>query len=165
MHNLHFVVVWAVDGQDACSEAESQIEDWGDGNNWRSFCGAVSEDDEVYISGEGRYPPDDILTIDLINKMVNGWVENGDTWGGGDHIKRHIKGEEVKPYEWWAVQKWAKWMGECAGLRAADITSFDVLEHSLYEEQFGECGVTNMHQDHPDEEGGKRWVVFVDMHD
>jgi len=67
-HNLHLIVVRAESGLDACNEAEDLLFDFGTENNWRSMCGAVSEDNEVYLNGEGRYEPDEKSdTIEKIN--------------------------------------------------------------------------------------------------
>ncbi len=55
MHNLHFILVRASSGEKACQDAENQIIDFGTDNNWRTMCGAVSEDNEVYDAGDGRY--------------------------------------------------------------------------------------------------------------
>ena len=57
MHNLHFILVRASSGEKACQDAENQIIDFGTDNNWRTMCGAVSEDNEVYDAGDGRYEP------------------------------------------------------------------------------------------------------------
>ena len=37
MHNLHYIVVQAETPEDAMSEAETMISDWGTENNWRCF--------------------------------------------------------------------------------------------------------------------------------
>ena len=71
MHNLHYVVVKAETGEEACSEVESSIEDFGNENNWRNICGAVSQDNEVYKSLDGRWKPEDDDTIEKINESID----------------------------------------------------------------------------------------------
>jgi 2,4-dienoyl-CoA reductase (NADPH2) len=69
MHNLHFIVVRSSSGEEACKQAENEIIDFGTDNNWRTMCGAVSQDNEVYDAGDGRYRPaeTDYTTIEAIN--------------------------------------------------------------------------------------------------
>ncbi len=53
MHNLHLVVVNAENAKDAMHNAEMAIFEWGNENNWRTMCGAVSENDEMVATGNG----------------------------------------------------------------------------------------------------------------
>ena len=72
----------ASSGEEACNEAENLLMDFGNENNWRTFCGAVSQDNEVYNAGDGRYQPKDTdyTTIEKINECVNEWMKH--TWYG-----------------------------------------------------------------------------------
>ena len=77
MHNLHFILVKANSGEEACKQAENEIIDWGTDNNWRTMCGAVSQDNEIYNANDGRYEPKDTdyQTIEAINNVVSQWTK------------------------------------------------------------------------------------------
>jgi hypothetical protein len=67
MHNIHYIVVRAESAKDAANEALSQIEDWGDENNWRSAGGVASENNNDNIECEdenARWGLDRITTTD-----------------------------------------------------------------------------------------------------
>ena len=70
MHNIHFVKVKANSGEEACQVVENLLVDFGTDNNWREFCGAISEDNEIFNSGEGRFEPKDTnyQSIEKINE-------------------------------------------------------------------------------------------------
>ena len=73
MHNLHFMIVQANDPKDACNIVETEIQDWGNDNNWRTIAGCVSEDDEVYNTPESsRFKPSEMGydTIRKINEVI-----------------------------------------------------------------------------------------------
>lgn len=158
MHNLHFIVVKAETGEDACSEAESFLFDWGNENNWRTMCGAVSENNEIYNSGDGRWAPDeDSDTIEKINTRVQGWILED---GYGRQAKEAFDaGKNVNDFtlsELWSLEHYAKKLHE---RKSIGNKPFNVLEDFYYEYEYDECGVT-----HIDGEEGKTWVVFCDMH-
>lgn len=172
MHNLHLVVVKAENGQDACSIVETEISRWGDENNWRTICGAVSEDDEVYQAEEGRFEPGESYdTIAKINKMVKGWLK-GSFYG--ETAKRLLdKGKKIERFssqEAWSLMRYAEYIMELKHIKerkkfrkakGQDVkSSFDVLTDSFYEWKLDENGVTQLDVDGD----GKLWVVFVDMH-
>ena len=60
MHNIHYVRTYANNAQNACNFVESEIESWGDENNWRTICGAVNKKGKV---------------LDLTIQEKNGWVK------------------------------------------------------------------------------------------
>lgn len=164
MHNLHFIVVKASSGQEACREAENQIIDWGTENNWRIMCGAVSEDGEVYDAQDGRYRPKDTdyLTIDAINEAVKGWLS--ESFYGATAKEKLDKGEinldEWNAVELWSLSKYARHLSESYPYKERE---FDILkEDTFYAYQFDECGVTNLCYN--SEDGDKTWIVFCDMH-
>ena len=163
MHNLHLVVVIAETGQDACNAVEAWLEEWGTDNNWRGMCGAVSQDNVVYIpSDAGRFPPDDEYnTIEKINKMVAGRV-NGEPWTK-DSFDKLMRGEKMDSQDWWGVKDYAKHMVEKVASKDSNI---DVLDgFSFFEYSYDESGVTQLDNgDGEIGEGEKKWVVFVDMH-
>ena len=172
MHNLHFVVVKAETGQEACNIVETEIMDWGNENNWRTMCGAVSENDEVYTANEGRYEPDkDTNTIAKINKTVRRWLKGSNY---GETAKRLLdKGKKVERFtshEAWSLMKYAEHLYELKSIKQTKAyqkkagnkvsPSFDVLSDEFYSWKFDECGVTQIESGYE----GKVWVVFVDMH-
>jgi hypothetical protein len=172
MHNLHLVVVRAESGEDACSEAESFLMDWGNENNWRTMCGAVSQDNEVYKASEGRHEPDENTnTIAKINKMVRGWFKS---YIYSETAKKLLaKGKKVENFntqELYSLEKYAKFLYEIKSIKQTKAyrrkngekvsNQFNVLEDNFYAFSYDECGVTQTDND----DDGKLWVVFVDMH-
>lgn len=174
MHNLHFIVVNAESGEDACSSAEETIGNFGNENNWYVASGAVSEDNDLYSTGEGRYPPKETLKIkensirfatddtessmQLINKLIKGWLEVSPTITTkiNNSLEKHLKGEELQSHEWYDVKSYAE---EQQHLAHTNIKNFNVLQDTYFEYQFADRGVTQNTG-----EEGKLWVVFVDMH-
>jgi len=174
MHNLHFIVVRANSGEKACQEADALIMDWGTDNNWRTMCGAVSEDNEVYDAGDGRYEPKDTdyLTIDAINKCVEKWI--GESFYGETAKEKFSKGEtdlsKWNAVELWSLSKYAKHLSESYSYKERE---FDILKgDTFYHYEYEECGVTNMvynmieDDDEAMSSAGKEkiWIVFCDMH-
>ena len=163
MHNLHYVRIKANSGEEACQRAESALMDFGNENNWRTMCGAVSQDNEVYNSGDGRYSPaeTDYTTIEGINECVSKWIE-GSFYGETARLK-YEKGEtnilEWNPIELWSLSKWAEHLSEAHKFKDK---SFNVLEDSFFSYKYDECGVSDCAWAGEDE--GKIWIVFCDMH-
>lgn len=163
MHNLHLVRVKANSGQEACEGVESAIMDFGNENNWRTMCGAVSEDNEVYDAGEGRYRPteNELTTIEKLNEVMNNWL--GDTFYGATAKLRFEKGEtnldEWDAHELWSLSKYAEHLSEAHRYKGK---SFNVLEDNFFSYKYDECGLTDLEWSVGD--GDKVWIVFVDMH-
>lgn len=164
MHNLHFIVVKACSGQQACQEAENQISDWGTENNWRTMCGAVSEDNEVYDAKDGRYRPNeaDCTTIQQINEIIKGWISN--SFYGGTAKQKLDNGEfnlkDWNAHELWSLSKHAKHLSEAYQYKDRE---FDILKgDTFYHYQYDESGATDLCWN--SEDGDKTWVVFCDMH-
>ena len=164
MHNLHFILVKANSGEEACKKAENEIMDFGNENNWRTMCGAVSEDNEIYNAEDGRYRPEtDYTTIEKINECVSQWIK--DSFYGETAKLKFDKGEtnlsEWNGIELWSLSKWAKHLSEASSYKDRE---FDILKgDTFYACQFDECGVTDFTYDTNDD-GDKTWVVFCDMH-
>jgi len=162
MHNLHFIVVRANSGQEACQEADSIILDFGNENNWRTMCGAVSQDNEVYNADDGRYQPSETqwITIEKINECVNNWLKH--SFLGETARKKFEKGEtnldEWNQLELYSLSKYAQHLSESIGFKHR---SFNVLEDTVFEYSYDQCGVTNLLNANEEE---KIWVVFCDMH-
>ena len=164
MHNLHFVKVKANSGEEACQEAETLLMDFGNENNWRTFCGAVSQDNEVYNAGDGRYQPKDTdyITIDKINECVNKWMK--DTWYGKTAKEKFERGEtnldEWSSHELWSLSKWAEQLSEAKPYKDRE---FDCMKDDTFMTyKYDECGLTDW--THSGSDGEKVWFVFVDMH-
>jgi hypothetical protein len=165
MHNLHFILVRASSGEKACQDAENQIIDFGTDNNWRTMCGAVSEDNEVYDAGDGRYRPHETeyTTIEQINQAVKGWLS--ESFYGATAKEKLGKGEtnldEWNAVELWSLSRYAKHLSEAHSYKDRE---FDILKEDVfYAYEYEECGVTNLCYNSEDD-GQKIWIVFVDMH-
>jgi len=162
MHNLHYVRVKANSGEEACQFAESALMDFGNENNWRTMCGAVSQDNEVYNAGDGRYIPmnTNASVIEAINDQVNGWIK--DSFLGKIAEDKFAKGEtnlsEWESHELYSLSKWANHLAEANSYKDK---SFNVLEDSFFAYQYDELGVSDCTWEG---EGDKIWIVFVDMH-
>jgi len=163
MHNLHLARVKASSAKEACNAVETAIMDFGNENNWRSICGAVSEHNEVYNSGDGRYSPEstDYTTIEKINEGVNGWMN--ECFYGAVAKEKFEKGEidlsQWNSHELWSLSKWAKHLSEVADHKDKP---FNVLTDTFYDYQYDECGVTDLEWSVND--GDTIWIVFIDMH-
>jgi hypothetical protein len=173
MHNLHFVKVRANSGEEACRVADNLLIDFGTENNWRAFCGAVSEDNEIYNADDGRYEPKDTdyQSIEAINNAVNKWTKN--SFYGEIAKEKFEKGEtdlsQWDSHELWSLSKLAEQLSEAHSYRDRP---FDLMKgDTFFAYKYDECGLTNMVYDtyeDDDEAMGKTkekiWVVFVDMH-
>ena len=52
MHNIHYARIYAGSPEDACGMAKSQIEDFGDENNWRRIIGCVDKAGNQYHTSD-----------------------------------------------------------------------------------------------------------------
>ena len=133
MHNLHFILVKANSGEEACKQAETEIIDFGTDNNWRTMCGAVSQDNEVYDAGDGRYRPveSDMTTIDQINEVVSEWIKAN--FYGGIAKEKLDKGEtnfnEWDAHELWSLSKYARHLSEAHSYKDRE---FDILKGDTF---------------------------------
>ena len=160
MHNLHFIVLHANSGEEACERAENLISNWGNENNWREFCGAVSENNVVYKSGRGRFQPEDNMTIDECNKWMSVYIKDVDM---GDVAQEKLRNGDTDLSTWhrwelYSLKCLAEHMHESHG---KNPEKFNVLTDHYYDWSFNHEGVTH---DNLHEGDGERWVVFLDMH-
>lgn len=171
MHNLHYVVVNAESGEDACDIVESEISEWGNENNWRSISGAVSSDNEVYIVptseswSNSRWTPEENHTIDMINQQVEKWLEPQQQFK--DLFDKCVEGDAGGAYDWYGAMRYCKHMFELAQTKHfMKEGKFDVLQHNFFDWSLDECGVTHIDisQLEDDDPTLKQYVVFVDMH-
>jgi len=163
MHNLHYIVVQAETAKEAVSEAENMISDWGTENNWRSFGGCVSQDNEVYIHDtHSRWTPEPNHTIEMINEQVKGWLEP-DKYSKGEFDKC-VSGDIESSFSWYSAKKYCEHMFQRT---SHGKDTFDVLQDVFFDCHFNECGVSQLHisQQENDDPTNKKYIVFVDMHD
>lgn len=169
MHNLHYLVTRAETPQEACSQVETEISEWGTDNNWRTICGCISEDNEVYSSGEGRWEPKEKDTIESINLMVTEWMNDD------DYQKKRFdmcaNAENKNPFDWYGAMKYCEQQFQkgttLSNIKHDKRETFDVLKDEYYSWSLNECGVTLLDYGGLDTEAGgsKLYVVFLDMHD
>jgi hypothetical protein len=137
----------------------------GGRGDYHSVCGAVSENDEVELSGEGRFEPtaeDDTLTISGINKTVQRWIKSDIE--DEDKMKAVMTNGSDNWLDWYRLSKWAVAKSEVARI-GVPIDEFDVLKGQEYHEGvFTECGISDMTYGEEPAEGEKKWVVFLDTH-
>ena len=176
-HELHLIVVKAIDGKEAMGKAESFIEDWGDENNWRHFCGAVSEDNVVTIGEEGGdWLDDSCNTIEKINEMVKRNLRSQlndisiDDFNNTIKIlKQYIIDKKIKDPEGFVYGNYNVYeLNHVYDLvwsllynKIYDIDKFDILKDEFLCVEYDEFGVTDYYPNDKDE--GKLHVVFVDM--
>jgi hypothetical protein len=146
--------------------ADNLLIDFGTENNWREMCGAISEDNEVYDAGDGRYRPNptesDLTSIEAINNAVNKWTKS--SFFGETAKLKFEKGEtnlsEWESYELWSLSKLAKHLSEAYSYKDRP---FDCMtDDTFFAYQYDECGLTDL--THSASDGDKVWFVFVDMH-
>jgi len=131
------------------------------------MCGAISEDDDYFVNDRGgRYVPSEdwCRTINQINEMVRRWLKVSAK--EKEDIKQlfteYVESDKLGAgYKWYMIEKFAQKQQEVSYMNGLE-DDFNVLTGSFYEGSFDEPGVT---QDWSmGDEGGKLWVVFVDMH-
>jgi hypothetical protein len=163
MHNLHYVVVSSDSCEEAVLEAAHLLTDWGTENNWRSFGGCVSEDNEVYRVkksddwGNSRWIPEENHTIEMINKQVGDWLKPNvyDKEKFDDCANSKVD----TFFDWYSAKRHCEHMFQITKHGTKD---FNVLQDDLYEYDYGNCGVT---QHSLEDKNLKQYVVFMDMHD
>lgn len=179
MHNLHLVVLKADNAQDACDTVETEIQDFGNENNWRTICGCVSEDNKILDLTDkfsGRWSPKEkgYNTIADLNKLVMGWMKNN-FYGKPalEKLNKEAKKGKMNVTKWdtqslWALQRFAEHQYQVNTVKAVrkqrgekKVNSFDITKDSFFGYSYTECGVTQL--DHM--EGKKLFVVLIDMHD
>lgn len=186
MHNLHFIIVKADSASDAASEAESEISNWGNENNWRSIGGVASEDgrddidnhdggrwglsflDELEeIPKEGSYFARTVayvqwLVKDPVTLEYQPWATICDFKEGITTVANHLMNfdlENGELHELWAASRNIKQLYELLGARRSLAKGNDLPE--FYDWQFDQTGVTDMTAT---SDGKQRYIVFLDMH-
>jgi len=160
MHNLHLVTIRADTPKAACQEVENEITEWGNENNWRTICGCVSADNEIYLHDKeyGRFHPEAGMTIADIKKMVKSWALTF----GYDIIpvllKFKIEEDSLQAHDWWQLKEYCRFRSEKEYFTAS---KFNIWETEYRSWELDQNGLTNMIEHR---EGKKKFVVFVDMH-
>jgi len=163
MHNLHLITIEADSPEDACSDVEERINDWGSENNWRTICGCIDEDNEIHIEDDhGRWMPESGTTIKNIEKMIKNWAENFRFKSIIDEAlaKFHADEKNLSSQDWWILGEYCRFK--------SDKVEFDGYEFNIWEAEYrswqlDENGLTNMISGQHTE-GMKKYMVYVDMH-
>ena len=167
MHNLHYVVVEAWSGAAACIEVEKAIESWGDENNWRTICGAVSAEGVIHNTGEGRW---EIEGLNEVKSNVHDWVF-GQSWHKKQFDEALAKlnaGVAMTSMDWYSVKVYAEEMSDKAWAlhdfgNGQAKTTFDLFVDEFRSWRLDHCGVTHI-GDLSKVPHKNLWVVAVDMH-
>ena len=169
MHNLHLVRVRADSAKEAMIKAEEGLLGWGDENNWRTACGAVSENDEVHSEPLGissRFPPDHLglTSIEKINERCTVWA-NSPPYGvkGFKAIKRAkfkdlMDNVNTDRFNLWEAKKFLEFLYNTKDVRGRGTVN--CLKDEIYPWVFDERGLTSIE----DGDTQTRWIVFIDMH-
>ena len=183
MHNCHYYVVEAISGADACEHVESTLADWGNEDNWRVMCGAVSEYNEVYSTGNGRYCPEDgcsgpALTIEAMNAEIVESLKPELSPSVAAKLAEIAAGKVIfeDGYELLAVQDYIE---NLYALNSTNHGSYHMLYDSWKGYHYDKFGVSVGHgRSKPqnsldfikktdqsfDPESERLWVVIIDMH-
>ena len=136
-------VIRADSGKEACEEVESEIEDWGDENNWRNVYAAIPEKGQAYIRDkeEGKWVKDS--TIENLNSDFKKILieeplvsfkdvkrDLGYLMKNNKMPKSRTKGE-IEDMKWWRIKEWAKEMGTRSLVSKKEPIS--VLTHEFHE--------------------------------
>jgi len=161
MHSLHFAVIKADSGEEACNAVESYIMDWGNENNWRNICGCVSDKNEVYVHDDGgRWHPDneEFNTIEKLNKIATNWIapDPDEIVKVNLLIQKLSKKGKLSRNEWYTIKMYAKSMVDINNRKSIKILSDEFSPH-----EFDANGITNLYGEG---DGDHQYVVFIDMH-
>lgn len=188
MHNLHLCVVRAATAKEAEEKVEQKISGWGDANNWRAICGSVSEDNEVHFSGDESYSPSrlGLTTVAKINAWFGKLID--EPYFMADECRKILgqlatQPEQVPLTSILSAQCYLNHLLQVGNVKTAlrrnstrrflggglppeSEAKADVFRISFYGWDLSEVGITHLDRcDLSDENcGGKRYVVFVDMH-
>jgi len=186
MHNLHLILIKADSAEDAASEAENAILDWGNENNWRCVGGVASEDgsDDIENHEDGRW------ALSFLDKQ-DGIAREGTYFSrAAAYLHRHLTEPVTASYALFSNQPTIRSaIAELAGMllafdpdRGNTLELWGIgrsLEHlselidsrrgrklgnelpEFYERQFDQFGLTDMTGE---SEGARRYLVFLDMH-
>ena len=160
MHNLHLITVMADSPKAACINTENEIVEWGNENNWRTICGCISEDDEIYIHDKeyGRFAPAKNMKISDVEKLIKGWTGSFGYDPREVLVKFLIDQQTLSSQDWWLLREYCDFKQHQIDFNRE---KFNIWETEYRSWQLDENGVTNMRRCN---EGEKKYVVFLDMH-
>ena len=160
MHNLHLVIIKADSPHDACINVENEIVEWGNENNWRTICGCISEDNEIYIHDKeyGRFHPEPGTTLNDIEKMVKRWANTFEYDITLVLLKFKIEESSLEAHDWWELKEYCRFKCDYENFTA---NRFNIWETEYRSWKFDESGLTNMIRRN---DGEKKFVIFIDMH-
>jgi hypothetical protein len=176
MHNLHFILIKADSAEDAASDAENLIVDWGNENNWRTVGGVAAEDgsddienhddggwgltfldEDKNVPKEGTYFSRAVayLLSDIkepLAKLPATLLELSDRL-------RSFDPQATGGFELWRISRDLQELSELMDSRSAHTCGAQIPE--LREWQFDQFGLTDMTGQSA---GDRRYLVFLDMH-
>ena len=159
MHKLHLITTKADSPEDACNEVENEIVDFGNDNNWRTICGCISEDNEIYIHEEdGAFAPEKGMRISDIENMIKGQVRSFGYDATEVLVKFHIDDEILSAQDWWLLKQFCDFKEHQIDF---NNEKFNIWEIEYRYWQLDENGLTNFIKQ---SDGDKRYIVFIDMH-
>ena len=187
MHNLHLIMVNADSAQDAASNVEDAINDWGNENNWRRIGGIASEDgtddidnhddarwdlsfldEEEGVTKEGTYFS---RAVAYIRSMTEGPIRLRDMPTNYPDVDSAVaalcemlRGFKVdadnnNKYKLFQVSRNFRHIHEFAINNNADKEG--LVPSEFYAWEFDEFGFTDLSNEY---EGKKVYIVFLDMH-
>jgi hypothetical protein len=186
MHNLHFLLIKADSAQDAASEAEKLIIEWGNENNWRSFCGIASEDgsDDIENHQGGRWglsfldkeegiPKEGMpfhRAVAYLHREISQpvhlpcrpWSNFPTIDSALDYLSKQLAAFDAdtgNTNDLWGIGRNLKHLSELIDSRRARELGEEVPQ--FYDWQFDHFGLTDLTEE---SEGARRYLVFLDMH-
>lgn len=176
MHNLHLLIVNADSHEDACDQASSILESFGNENNWSVVCGSVCKDKgTIHSTGEGRFDPKEILkeesnavkfiknkkksTLSSLENLYDSFKKSNtqeeDTKEFSDTLNKLIEGKKVDGFKIYILKEFVEQHYHMSHVPEED----SVWTGSYYSGEFDRCGLTNR-----TEHGEDQYCVFIDMH-
>jgi hypothetical protein len=186
MHNLHFILIKADSAAAAASQAENQLLDWGDENNWRSVGGIASEDgsddienhddgrwglsyldEEPSVSKDGTYFSRAVACLraaitDPVTLPCEPFSTHPDLRSALDHLSSQLRAfnpEHGHTFELWSIGQNLKHVAQLTESRRACKHGEEIPQY--YDEQYDQFGLTDITKW---SEGARRYLVFLDMH-
>ena len=158
MHNLHFVRTIAINPEEAIEQVEMHTEGWGNENNWRTVFGCVNKKGKITIVDEEAGWKG--LTYKHMKKMLEKAYSTPYPMEQ-EAFDRVLKGKLPEDFEWYAIEKYAKWQVKrfCTDLEKSS-SKFDIWKHEFGEWELDTVGLTDLNIDGD----GKDYIAFVDMH-
>lgn len=140
MHNLHYIVVSARSHKEAVQFAESQIDDFGNENNWRTVFGAVDSKGKIVLTDtDARWNEQD-LALDEIKKTIDELMNYKPDASTTKVLTKLKANKSLNPMEWYLVQRHAETMHEVS----ANKKPLDIWRDNFRYMELSEVGITNL---------------------